>query len=166
MPAAISTVIARLDAFVATDCEADNMAELNAILEPFFRGMRGRQRALDALFRVLERSRNKLLGAPGPVVHAIEKIPGYEPRLQKSLKRIPTDLGIWMANRILNVLEEPADRAPWTALLETIAARDDLRPDLRDAARQFGEFQASGGVRQATRSKVKRTRRKVQRRRS
>jgi hypothetical protein len=72
------------------------------------------QRAVRALFDVMERMPDADLGSPGPLVHTLEAMRGhYERELVNSLKRKPTLLAIWMVNRILNVTETPEARQLW-----------------------------------------------------
>jgi hypothetical protein len=78
---------------------------------------------------LLERNSEADLGSPGPVVHALEAIPGYEPFLLESLRRIPTYYTVWMINRILNVELPAEERAKWLAELKQ--ARH--HPDADDA---------------------------------
>jgi hypothetical protein len=57
-------------------------------------------------------------GTPGPMVHELEKLVGYEPQLIESVTRFPTPLTIWMVNRIMNTLDK--DDEHWVRLLELL----------------------------------------------
>lgn len=57
----------------------------------------------ETIFSYMEKNHSEDLGSPGPLVHFVEKgYPEYLGLLKKSLKRQPTNLTIWMLNRILN----------------------------------------------------------------
>jgi len=59
------------------------------------------ERALSAMYCVLERYPDEELGSPGPIVHAIEKCDGYERLLLESLMRQPATLTLWMLHRLI-----------------------------------------------------------------
>lgn len=72
------------------------------------------------MFGVMERLDQSRLGTPGPLVHTLEKWRGgYELFLAESLRRKPSPLTVWMANRILNL--NPPDAATWMTLLQSVA---------------------------------------------
>jgi len=63
-----------------------------------------------AAFRFFEEHSGADLGAPGPLVHLLERFyPDYLDFLCASAKRKPTTYSVWMINRILNA-ELPVDR--------------------------------------------------------
>jgi hypothetical protein len=93
--------------------------------------------AIVPLFDVLERLDGADLGAPGPIVHFHEKTGGYEDELRRSLKRHPTDLTLWMANRIANDPSLGSARESWLAEIRQVAERPDVRADVRAAAADF-----------------------------
>lgn len=96
--------------------------------------------AFPEFFTLIERLADSELGTPGPLVHTMEKhIGSYENLLAESVKRKPTDLSIWMVNRILN---GPAkNKGFWIDVL-TSATEHPLATELvRDQARDFIEFQ-------------------------
>lgn len=95
------------------------------------------------LFNFLERLDQADLGSPGPVVHLLEALPGYEGHLQQSLRRRPTPLTVWMVNRILNA--SPPDRDVWLAFLRTAAGDTQLPEATREEARGYLAFQETAG---------------------
>ena len=95
--------------------------------------------AAPLLFEFSERLDGAYLGSPGPIVHTLEKMPGYEPYLRESLRRKPTSLSLWMANRIANA--HRPDRAEWVGVLEAIASDPGVRPDVREDAASFVRHQ-------------------------
>ena len=91
-------------------------------------------------FALIERLSDSELGTPGPLVHTMEKHSGhYEQLLADSLKRKPTDLTVWMVNRILN--GEPADSVFWMDQLSTAAEHPSATPLVKEQALHFIEFQ-------------------------
>ncbi|MFG3604731.1 hypothetical protein [Micromonospora chersina] len=54
------------------------------------------------LYSLIERLDDADMGSPGPIVHSLETWSGYRPLLAESLRRKPTPLTLWMANRLLN----------------------------------------------------------------
>jgi hypothetical protein len=68
-----------------------------------------KERAIPAIFQLIERYPQANFGSPGPLVHAVESLPGsYEELLHLSLLRKPTPLTLWMYNRIINAERDPA----------------------------------------------------------
>ena len=96
-------MIAALEAFAAQEQEALNAQSLDEILAGF-RTVADPVRVMPAMFAVMERWPDANLGAPGPLVHAIESlgIATFEPTLVASVQRQPGRLNVWMVNRILN----------------------------------------------------------------
>lgn len=59
--------------------------------------------ACEHLIYLLERHPDVEFGTPGEPVHTLEKFPGYyEAFLYQSLERQPTEMTVWMLNRIIN----------------------------------------------------------------
>lgn len=91
------------------------------------------------LLDFVERLDGADIGSPGPVVHLLERLPGYEEYLRESLARRPAQLTVWMANRILNT--PAADRSAWLDLLRSAAEDEGLPRETRDDARSFVSYQ-------------------------
>src|SRR5258705_11493488 len=69
------------------------------------------ERAIPAMFDVMERMPDIEMGTPGPLVHTLEQMDGrYEHELVESIKRKPAALTIWMVNRILNATRDLEQR--------------------------------------------------------
>lgn len=98
--------------------------------------------AVEPVLRFIERNAERDLGAPGPLVHFIETVSGYEEALLQSLQRLPTDLTVWMLNRILNVAEDE-QRSRYLELMRSIAGDSAVNRDARDAALSFLRHQAA-----------------------
>jgi hypothetical protein len=97
--------------------------------------------AIPEMFGVMERMPDVDLGSPGPLVHTLEAIAGYQPHLADSVRRQPSLLSVWMVNRILNTDIPEERREFWMVLLQDSADRSDtpeaVRKDvLRLIARQ------------------------------
>jgi hypothetical protein len=75
------------------------------------------------MFGLMERMPDVELGSPGPLVHTLEAIPGYESYLVNSVRKQPSLLSVWMVNRMLNspILED--HRQFWMALLQESVER-------------------------------------------
>lgn len=81
------------------------------------------------------------LGTPGPIVHTLEKLPGYQQYLMESLARFPTPLTVWMVNRILNVSEKNIDRERWLDVLRKISNDQNMSEITKRSAQKILNFQ-------------------------
>jgi hypothetical protein len=100
-------------------------------------GTDDRLRAVPAMYRLLERFPDADFGSPGPVVHALEAIDGYDDLLRESLGRRPAPLTVWMANRILNGTNDAADPLSWMSALVEAAEHPEATSETREEARFF-----------------------------
>jgi hypothetical protein len=128
----------RLDEFRPSGDETETVHRLYELLP---HAMPQSDRLVQALYGVLERFPDAELGAPGPIVHALERMAGYEAALRSSLARQPTPYTVWMCNRLLNAATDEQQEADWMAALEAVA----IHPNASDAARvsQLGLTRAS-----------------------
>jgi len=96
-----------------------------------------------AMFALMERVDGPyVLGSPGPLVHTLEKFQGrYERFLADSLRRKPSFLATWMANRILN--SKPTDYEFWMTLLENAASNPNALESTRKDAQRLIAYQKS-----------------------
>jgi hypothetical protein len=76
-------------------------------------------------------------------VTALECQPGYADQLAASLERQPTELGAWMANRLLNSRLRRDERGAWLKRLTVVTSHPKADPGVRDSAIRFLDFQAS-----------------------
>lgn len=92
------------------------------------------------ILQIMERHPLDDFGVPGAMVHFVEQFfrNGYEERLVESLTRRPACHTVWMLNRIINGSE---DTQEYLELLEAIAGREDLEPEIRERAQEYLEFQ-------------------------
>jgi hypothetical protein len=116
MTKSIDAIISGLDRFDPDDINSNTEDRLCRLLKGFD-GLADRKRSLPSMFALLEKYPEAYWGAPGPLVRAIEGIPGYEPELRKSLLRFPTPSTLWLANRILNVENRRRQRESWLRML-------------------------------------------------
>lgn len=77
------------------------------------------------------------LGTPGPLVHTLEALPGYERWLLESLRRRPAPLSVLMLNRILNTLPDGEEYEKHLALLRSVSERSDVSAATTAEAIQF-----------------------------
>ena len=81
------------------DLLIDSLYEFTDIMEQ----IEGAEEILPAMFHFIEDMSHMDIGSPGPLVHYIEKFfPDYCDYLIVSVQRKPTNLTLWMCNRILN----------------------------------------------------------------
>lgn len=95
------------------------------------------ERFIPEMFAVMERLPEADLGSPGPLVHTLERLKGYEEELFRSIRRKPTELSIWMINRIMNTAQPLEERRAYTALLREAAAHPEANESARDDARRY-----------------------------
>lgn len=126
---------------------ANGMERLRVLL-PELVGASAPGEAAQAILRLIERLSDTPdlgdceLGTPGPMVHELEKLGGYEPQLIESVTRFPTPLTVWMANRLMNGLDKDDER--WTRLLEVLkqsAVAANSAPGAREDAKWFVVYQ-------------------------
>ena len=90
---------------------------------------------MPALLALMERHPQTDFGAPGPLVAALECQPGYADQLAASLERQPTELGAWMANRLLNSKLPREARGTWLRRLTAVSSH----PKARRRRARFGD---------------------------
>lgn len=142
MTRSIADLLTDLQAFAPTGDGADNVHRLNELLAGFG-ALPGCERVVPELLALMERFPRADFGTPGPLVHALECQPGYPEQLAASLERQPTELGAWMANRLLNSRLPRAERSAWLRRLTAVASHPKADAGVRDSAIRFLDFQAS-----------------------
>lgn len=100
------------------------------------------QKYFPKIFEVMENHPYLDYGMPGPIVHFMESYykNGYENELIYSLKRMPTEHTVWMANRILN---DPtySGREELIGILQDSLDREDVNEGLKDSIKKFFNYQ-------------------------
>jgi len=142
MTRSVDDLLRELQAFSPTGDGPDNVHRLNELLEGFA-ALPGCERVVAAVLALMERHPQADFGAPGPLVAALECQPGYEEQLAASLERQPTELGAWMANRLLNSKLPRDQRGAWLRRLTAVASHPKAAAGVRDSAIRFLDFQAS-----------------------
>lgn len=97
---------------------------------------------LKPLFSILEKYPNYDFESPGELVHYLETYykNGYEEQLVESLNRKPTNLTIWMLNRIMND-NSNVQKTEHLNLLKSISKNTKLSDQVREEALNFLTFQ-------------------------
>jgi len=142
MTRSVDDLLRELQAFAPTGDGADNVHRLNELLEGFA-SLPGCERVVPSLLALMERFPQADFGTPGPLVRVLECQPGYPEQLAASLERQPTELGAWMANRLLNSKLPREERGAWLRRLTAVASHPKAVPGVRDSAIRFLDFQAS-----------------------
>jgi hypothetical protein len=139
----IEDVVGELDAFVPVD-EVDNVARLYEILDRLQSlAPESRTPAVPAMLSLIERYPDVELGSPGPLVHELESIPGYESFLRDSVLRQPADLNVWMVNRILNAEVSQDVRVDWLSVMNLVLKHSRASKDVQQMVADFLEHQHS-----------------------
>jgi hypothetical protein len=101
------------------------------------------ERAIPALFAVMERMPDTYMGMPGPLVHTLEQMGGqYERELVESIKRQPADLSVWMVNRVLNAERDREQRQFYMDLLRFAAEHPKASEFVRQEVESFIQHQS------------------------
>jgi hypothetical protein len=127
--------------FDYNNIEARGWERLSELTEALMAIPGAGEAAIPELFGVMERMPDADLGSPGPLVHTLEALKGYEQELIRSIRRCPSLLSVWMVNRILNT-DLPSDiRRSYMSLLNEAATRPEVSKAVHDDARDFLELQ-------------------------
>jgi len=124
------------------DDEFAGLEKLNGLTDELMT-MPQPERAVPALFAVMERMPDTEMGTPGPLVHTLEWMRGrYEQELVESIKRQPADLSVWMVNRILNGTRDSRQRQIYLDLLRLAAEHPKAPESVRHEAEHFIQHQS------------------------
>ena len=139
MPRTLDQILADFAALKPSDFdnEAEGVHKLYGLTDELM-ALPQPERAIPALFGVMERMPDTEMGSPGPLVHTLEQMRGhYEQELVESIKRQPTSLTVWMVNRILNVTRDSRQRQIYLDLLRVAAEHPAAPESVRDEAKDF-----------------------------
>lgn len=94
--------------------QADKSRDFYSESESIVRELRSSGAGIEAvrvILQFMEEHPTTEYGQPGPLVHFVEKLyqHGYEAELLASLSRRPVAHTVWMLNRIMNDIEDPAE---------------------------------------------------------
>jgi hypothetical protein len=145
----IQQLIADLNALTAADfdmsrADADGVRRCYDLADEIL-AWSSSDEVVNAVFAVFERLPDSDLGSPGPLIHTIEKVPGYESRLLESVERHPTPHTVWMINRLLNLPQPRERRKQLLNLLRNAASHPLANTATRERARRFLQWQHSSG---------------------
>jgi len=147
MARTLNEIAADLDSLAVRDFDlwnedANGMERLNDLTEELYQ-LNLPEPAANLMLRFMERLNGSDIGSPGPLVHTLEKLAGYERQLFESVERKPTPVNVWMISRILNVTAEVEKRKPLIALLRQVMshplASEETRKDAEDFLKYQGE---------------------------
>jgi hypothetical protein len=133
--------IAELNSFDASEWEGENEERLQHLINSVDLKS-NREVVIPVLFHLVERNAEALLGSPGPIVHSLEAVGGYEAALRESLQRRPTSLTVWMVNRLLNSDLRPHERLWWLADLGRVLEHATATEGAKEDAARFLDYQA------------------------
>jgi hypothetical protein len=104
------------------------------------------ERMIPAIFRYFERHPLEDMGAPGALVHFVERFyPAYKPLLFASVKTHPSYNSVLMINRILNSCLTDAERREYLSALEIIATSSSAPTEIVTEAQSFIAYQSGRG---------------------
>lgn len=137
--ASVEATVTALKAFVPAD-DGKDVARLYETFEGFDK-LSGRERAIPFIFELLERFPDADFGAPGPLVHELEAMDGYQLFLRESLRRQPTAVAVSMVNAILNSPLGDEDRHSWMDELRAAENHPGAPASAREWAGYYVEYQ-------------------------
>ncbi len=127
---------------VASVTDTGELQKLEAALDTLFQ-LPQPERGVKTLFRLFERFPNEDgNGIFWTVLHGLEKLPGYEPYLKESIKRVPMEFNLLMVNRLLNSPLSNVQRQEWLASLREVENNPQSSDAAKEQARHFIEYQS------------------------
>lgn len=126
-------IIADLQVF---DIQGDYLSRLGRLTDEVL-ASDSPEEALDVMLGILERYPEEEMGAPGPLVHAIEQCMGYERKLLNSVERQPGVMSVWMVYRLLREEREVEYLEALRAVLTNPRAGELVREDVEILLSQF-----------------------------
>jgi len=141
----LEQVIAGLEAFNPAPIDITNTQYCYKLLDGFHDlPVEERQKAIPDFFALFERFPEAELGNPGPLVHTLEAMGGYESELRQSIERRPSIYTVWMVNRILNTELPDQTRQEWMKALESVQNNPQTSDDIRGEAANLLRYQITG----------------------
>lgn len=147
MARSIEQIISAFDALQAEDFDSteDGLSKLHSLTEELS-ALPQPERAIPAMFDVLERLSDVDLGSPGPLAHTLEQMRGhYENSLAESIRRKPKALTVWMLNRILNGIPSFEEKRVYVELLRSAAGHPAASEVAKAQAARFVQRHTQGG---------------------
>lgn len=148
MDPTMQEIIASIDGITSTERPEDALA-VDALIEPLFNTLHP-ELATDALLRVFERFPAVDSNATWSILHAIEALPHYQPKLIESVRRQPAFPSVLMIHRLMNGGKRVIEGVDLLQLLEETATNPDcpevVRRDAHDFATLHHKRSSRGGM--------------------
>ena len=136
-----SIIIDKLNKLIIENSEDYDNLEVVDELTNYLRQNSDGHLACEAMINLLERHPEIEFGTPGEPVHTIETFRGYyEEFLIQSLEKHPTQMTVWMLNRIINGQEENYKRT-LIQILNSCITHPLADQNTIDSAKDFYEYQ-------------------------
>jgi hypothetical protein len=121
----------------------DNESFLSDLMDSWAE-VQDKERAVPAIFQLIEKYPHADFGSPGALVHALESGGAklYEGELHKSLMRKPTPLTLWMYNRIINEENDQRIIRGHFERLKLFSNHPLVDAETKEVAKDFIEHQA------------------------
>ncbi|MBW8687412.1 hypothetical protein [Chitinophaga rhizophila] len=139
-------VIQALNSFVPEERSADdNISYFHELMEALKHDA-DRERAIEPIFRLIERHPHIDYGSPGPLAHTLESFHElYHEHLFASLDRLPTPLTVWMLNRLTNADQNYLEHKMLIEKMHALLQHPRLDDLTRGAVEDFVDFQDHPG---------------------
>ena len=131
----LSAARTALASFVVSGDEADDVGRLYELTDAVESGGLVADLIAD-LLAVFERNPDADLGSPGPIVHCVETagMDVFVPHLVSSIRRAPTTMTLWMAERCLRSNPTESQLTDLLAAIGTIPANTFASAELQSEA--------------------------------
>ncbi|SHN28826.1 hypothetical protein [Chitinophaga sp. CF418] len=139
-------IIHALSSFVPTErSDDDNISYFYDLMEDLKHNP-DRERAIEPIFRLIEKYPHIDYGSPGPLAHTLESFHDiYHDYLFASLERMPTPLTAWMLNRLTNADQRYLEHKALTEKMHALLKHPLLDAETRGAIEDFVAFQDHPG---------------------
>jgi hypothetical protein len=136
----LKNIILTLDSIESVESEAE-VKKLHSAVDELFASDQP-ERGMEALLRIFERFPDKDgYGVFWSILHGLETLPGYEVSVVESVRRQPSEFGLLMINRMLNVGRTRAGGVDLMAILEEVSTDPKYSKGARQGAREYLEWQ-------------------------
>jgi hypothetical protein len=134
-------IINELDQMTITDSEDYEKLDRIEELTQYLRQNENGKVACESMIKLLERHPEVEFGSPGEPIHTLETFDGhYENHLFESLERRPTEMTIWMLNRIINS-KKGNEKSELLKKLAGCSIHNLASEAAKESARDFLEYQ-------------------------
>jgi hypothetical protein len=139
-------IIQALSSFVPTErSDDDNISYFYELMEDLKHNS-DRERAIEPIFRLIEKHPHIDYGSPGPLAHTLESFHDiYQDYLFASLDRKPTPLTAWMLNRLTNADQNYLEHKALTEKMHALLKHPALDEETKSAVEDFVDFQDHPG---------------------